>query len=135
MKTRAIVTLLIVGIIVAWGATTPAFGGDRLAELRESFKNRYDELLKLKGEGKIGETWDGYVEAVKKEYLSEKRVRTVIDEENRDRRELYTLLAAQQNVPPEAVAQRNAARVAEKALPGHYLKEKDGTWRRVQEKK
>ena len=135
MKKRTLVPMIMAVIIVAWGASATASVEDQLSKLKRSFMNRYQQLLKLKGEGKIGETWDGWIEAVRPEYMREAAVRTVVDGENRDRGELYRLMAAQQNVTTAVVAQRNAARLAEKALPGHYFKGKDGVWRRVSEKK
>ena len=51
-----------------------------------------------------------------------------MDAENRDRKELYAVLAKQEEgATPELVAERNAIRNFKKAKPGEFLK-KDGKW-------
>ena len=105
-------------------------GGDndaRREELRERFESRYREIQRLKAEGLIGETVEGYVEAVGD---AEDDARELIADENADRRELYALIADDEKTTPEKVAERNAARNFQKAKSGEYLKGRDGKWKR-----
>lgn len=104
-----------------------------MGELQERFKARYPTLLALKNQGKVGETWHGYAENVKPEYAGEvarpnQTVRQFLDEENKDRLRLYTIIAEQQKTTVEKVAQRNAVRNFEKAGPEEFLRQEDGSW-------
>ncbi len=99
-----------------------------LDQLKERFKERYPKLVKAKSEGKVGEVYNGYVEAVKAEHQDDAEVKKLIGDENADRRALYELIAKKEGVAPEKVAERNAARNFDKAKPGEWLKGKDGKW-------
>lgn len=101
--------------------------GASLDELQQRFKQRYPQLQALKSAGKVGETAAGMVEAVKPEFAGE--VAGVASPENADRTELYAQMAKQAGTTPDVVASRNAARNFEKARPGEWLKQADGTWR------
>jgi len=63
-------------------------------------------------------------------YLDDSKLSSLIDDENTDRRELYQIIAAEENTSPEKVADRMARRNYEKARPGEYLKTADGRWKR-----
>ena len=123
IMTRLGITLL---IAVSLGMATVALSATE-DELKERFKGRYQQLQALKQQAKVGETAGGFVAPVKPEFAGD--ASGVIDPENRDRRELYDLLAKQTNATPDAVANRNAARNFQKAKPGEWLKNADGSWR------
>lgn len=86
-------------------------------------------LLDMLGEGKIGETSTGSVEAVTEAYARDSRVQKVVDQENRARRERDERLAAAEGITVERVGERQAQRYFESARPGVYLK-RDGRWTR-----
>jgi uncharacterized protein YdbL (DUF1318 family) len=71
---------------------------------------------------------EGYVEAVKKEYLDDKTLAKLIDDENADRKELYRVIAADEKTTPDKVAVAAAKRNYEKAKSGEFLKGNDGQW-------
>jgi uncharacterized protein len=119
--------LLIACLVLALGGGI-AYAQDRRQELQESFKARDAELRRAKQQGLVGETTEGLVAAVEADRTDEK-VRRLIDEENRDRRELYQLIAAETNATPEVVAEQNARRNYQRARAGEYLRTADGEWR------
>ena len=123
MNRRSLFALATVALFAAATAQAVDF-----AKLKERFKERYPKLLKAKDAGKIGETFHGYVEAVKPEYLRDADLKKLLEEENADRKTLYKAIADKEGVPPEKVAERNAVRNFKRAKPGHYLKNKDGKW-------
>lgn len=123
MNRRALLPL---AAMVLFGAAT-AQAVD-FAKLKERFKERYPKLLKAKDAGKIGETFQGYVEAVKPGYVQDAALKKLLADENADRKTLYKAIAAKEGVAPEKVAERNAVRNFKKAKPGHYLRNKDGKW-------
>ena len=130
MKTLKIILLgLIAALVLA--APTPVMA--RTAqELRARFEQRFPQLKALKRAGKIGETSAGMVEAVKGD-LAEKE-RSLVDEENADRTELYATIAKQEGVTPQVVAERNAKRNFERAGDDEYIKDDQG-WHRKGERK
>jgi uncharacterized protein YdbL (DUF1318 family) len=132
MSKRICIPFMVAAIVVVSGAFVLAAGDEVMAALQQRFKDRYEALLKLKTDGKIGETWEGYLEAVKAEYLNDEQVKSILSAENADRRELYKLIAEKQGTKPEVVAERNALREMKKARPGEYVKNKDTGWQQVQ---
>ena len=123
MNGRSLFALATVALFAAATAQAVDF-----AKLKERFKERYPKLLKAKDAGKIGETFSGYVEAVKPEYLQDAALKKLLEEENADRKTLYRAIARKEGVAPEKVAERHAVRNFKKAKPGHWLKNKDGKW-------
>ena len=130
MKTMTRRNLIALGLVALAAVLVPASGvrADRADELRERFKGRYERLLKAKGDGAIGETVSGTVEAVNGKSLDD-ALKKLVDEENADRHELYKLIAEKEKTTEEKVAERNAARNFEKARSGEYLKDRDGSWK------
>ncbi len=122
------------------GASVPAMGQPSKDELKVQFKNRDGELRDLKKSGTVGETVDGYVEAV--DAASDATVANLVKAENADRRTLYQILADEINAENpkapvkatmETVAIRNAARNVEKAGGDEYLRVGKGHWIRVKD--
>jgi uncharacterized protein YdbL (DUF1318 family) len=111
--------------LLVWAAQTTAQGLDTL---KESFKARYPAVQELKKAGKVGETMAGLLEATKPEFAGDAAVKRVVDEENRDRQSLYNSLAQQEKTTSDKIAERNAARNFQKALPGELLKDAAGKW-------
>jgi uncharacterized protein YdbL (DUF1318 family) len=120
----ALALALFAGVATAEGTTK--------AEIKERMKNRYPVLAELKAQGKIGETWQGLVEAVDPKEGESARV---ANEENADRSALYPLVAQETGTTAAAVAAINAERVFAKAGPDEYFKRNDGVWRQKKEMK
>lgn len=104
-------------------------------ELKKRFEQRLERINALKDKGVIGETAEGNLEALD-DRLPSKEDHNLIDEENKDRKRLYALIADRvdetdkdkKKVPPKVVAERNAHRKFENARPDHYLKIAEGRW-------
>ena len=95
-----------------------------LEDLQKRFAERLPKLAKAKADGKIGEVFNGYVEAVK----DDASVQSLLGDENADRKALYEIIAKKQNISPAKVAELNGARNFQNAKPGEWLKGKDGKW-------
>jgi uncharacterized protein YdbL (DUF1318 family) len=111
--------------VILWAVQTTAQGLDTL---KESFKARYPAVQELKKAGKVGETMVGLIEATKPEFAADAAVSRVVEDENRDRKALYQSLAQQEKTAPEKIAERNAARNFQRAMPGELLKDAAGKW-------
>ena len=97
--------------------------------LRARSEERYPEIRRLKSDGKIGESSTGYLEAVKKDYLGDDSLKQLIDDENKDRKALYAIIADEDGTDAGLVAKRAAKRNIERAKSGEYVKQ-DGTWKK-----
>jgi len=117
--------LLIVSVASLLGTVARAAADDQMDKLQERFKQRYEQILQLKTAGKVGETFEGFIDWVKAEDASAAKL---VNDENADRRELYALIAAKEKTTPGLVGERNARRNFEKAQKGEYLRGKDGKW-------
>ena len=106
-----------------------AAAASREDELKARFKERYPKLVDQKQAGVIGETYQGYIDLVD-DKSKDKDAKALVDDENKDRKELYKLIADREGTTADVVAQRNAKRVFEKAKPGEYLKGEDGKWKK-----
>ncbi len=89
-------------------------------------REKYPLFNDLKDQGKIGETYLGYVEAVKPQYMNDPVVKTIVDGANKDRQMIYGTLAKKNNTTVEKVALQNAARNFRLAEPGQWLKTAKG---------
>jgi len=114
-------SMIVIAILAAG-----AMAASTKEELQKRFAQRYPEIEALKSKGVIGETFGGYLEAVKSADGAEK----LMSEENADRRELYQIIAKKEGVSAQLVAERNARRNFDKAKSGEYLKGQDGEWHR-----
>jgi len=110
------------------GAMAAAACADTRDEIIDRMAKRLPQLKKYKAEGKIGETFNGLVEAVKSEYWKDKTLRKLVADENADRKAFYALTAEKFETTPEIVARSAGIRNFKTAEPEHWLKLKDGTW-------
>jgi uncharacterized protein YdbL (DUF1318 family) len=127
-------SLAVVGLLALAGVAA----ADDEAALKQRFKKRFPALHELKNKGKVGETYEGYVEAVKSATLSESvnvagktmSIKQFLNEENADRKAIYAIIAKKTGAKPEAVAKSNAKRNFELAKSGHWLLVKPDTWQK-----
>lgn len=95
-------------------------------DLKARMKQRLPDILKLKAGGIIGENNRGYLEFVG----GEKTGADVVAAENGDREKVYNAIARQQGTTAEKVGTRRAIQIAQKADPGEWLQNGNGTWYR-----
>lgn len=100
---------------------------DDAAALRERFKKRLTALNKARDDQKVGESALGYVQAVKKDFLEDKELKKLVEEENADRKKLYELLKSP-DATAEVVGKRNGLRNFRNAKATHYLQTEKGEW-------
>lgn len=102
---------------------------DELADLKARFQSRDPAIQKLKSAGTAGETYLGYID-VPGSASADAAAQALLADENADRKRLYTLIAAKEDVKIEVVADRNAKRNFGRAASGEWLKFPDGVWRK-----
>lgn len=127
--TRLVACVGVLALVLGISGTARA---DKKADLQGRFKERLSQINALKHDGKIGETWDGWLETVgkgdKKVELTEKQQK-LVDAENADRKELYKIIAEDEKTTAELVGQRNAQRNYKVGKRGDWFKLKNGDWK------
>jgi uncharacterized protein YdbL (DUF1318 family) len=126
---KAAASVVLCGFIL--GAAASVACADTKEEIVDRMAKRLDAIKKFKAEAKIGETFDGLVDAVKASYLDDKNLKDLkklLDDENADRKKFYALGAAQLGTTPENFALSAGKRNFREAKPEEWLKPKDGKW-------
>ena len=140
MMKRFILTLSILIALVS--IAVPALAQPSKDQLKEQFKSRDTEIKDLKNRGQIGETIDGYIDAVDSAAASDAAITKLLSAENKDRRDLYQLLADEINkenpkasvkATMETIASRNALRNIEHADQNEFLRVAKEHWIRVKD--
>lgn len=101
-------------------------------DMRDRFEKRLPEITALKKSGKIGETFDGYVEAVTPAYAADPKTAELIKAENTDRLDYYQAIARAAQSDVGYVGELSAMKRFEAAQKGEYLRYRDGTWKQKQ---
>lgn len=117
----------IAAIAVLLPALLCASAADEMSDLRARFQSRDAKLTELKKSGTLGETYLGYIDAPSSPPAAAK---SLMDEENTDRKRLYALIAQKEGVTPDLVATRAANRNFARASAGEMLKYSDGQWKK-----
>ena len=110
------------------GAMASAAWADTKAEITDRMAKRLEVIKKEKTAGRIGETFDVLVDAVKAQSLSDKNLKKLVEDENADRKAFYALGAKELGTTPESFALSAGRRNFRAAKPEEWLKLKDGKW-------
>ncbi|HGY12497.1 MAG TPA: DUF1318 domain-containing protein [Desulfobacterales bacterium] len=94
------------------------------AGIKERMKQRLPVIADLKAKGIIGENNRGYLGFVTGARAQE----GVVAAENKDRKKIYNHFAKQQNTTPDVVEKVQAQRKAQRAKPGEFFQNPDGSW-------
>ena len=89
-------------------------------------KGRFDKLSALKAKGIIGENNRGYVEAL----ASDPEAKGLTDQENQDRKVIYTVIEKQNNLSDalDMIEKAFAETQRERAASGEKVQNPDGSW-------
>lgn len=109
--------------------STPA-----IRALKDSLRSRFPRLEPFFDRGCLGEANNGYLEIREEEGLSLKEkadLRSLVKEENADRRNLYAEVAAALNIDPSQIPRIEkifAESWIRSARPGWWVQKEDGRW-------
>lgn len=98
------------------------------SDVRERRRARRDQIKAFKSAQLLGENNKGLLEVRTENGKVTDQVRKVMEAENSDRRLVFEVVAQKQNSTPEFVAQRWAARMAERAPSGVWIQTAGGDW-------
>ena len=113
---------------VILGAFDSVVCADTKAQITDRMAKRLNVVNKAKADGKIGETFDGRIDAVKAQYLSDKELTKLVEDENADRNAFYELGAKEVGATPKSFALSAGKRNFRVAKPNEWLKPNDGKW-------
>jgi uncharacterized protein YdbL (DUF1318 family) len=85
------------------------------------------DLDSAKAAGQVGERIDGYLGLVDEDAPDD--VKALVERVNAGRHKKYGEIAAKRDVPLEAVAVAAGAKLIERAEPGHYVMDEEGSWK------
>jgi uncharacterized protein YdbL (DUF1318 family) len=127
MKTNArFAGLVVLAALVLLGLTAGSAYAENKDEVLKRMKERVPTLTYAKAELKIGEVWNGGIEAVKG---VDEALTKLLAAENADRLILFGLIAKEQGTTAAAVGELFGTKAKQVAKKGEMFKDKDGQWR------
>lgn len=118
MITRLLTLLAVLGLF-----SVAAFA-ENAAEIQHRMSKRLPALDDLKAKQVIGENNHGWVEL----RASASGADSVVAEENRDREQVYALIAQETGSTPDSVGKARAKQIAANSKPGVWLQDEQGRW-------
>lgn len=106
--------------------TSTAAASRSLAQIKQSLKARNGAVQQLKAAGVVGETNRGYLAFIG----ASKGKDALVASENKDRKELYAIVAQQQGTSVAKVEQNMGVVKAKRAKPGEYYQDASGAWKK-----
>jgi len=129
---KKMIALSIAALTLAF-AVPQALSAADSAAIKKNMAERKPKIEALKKAGSIGENKSGYLEAMKDAKL-EDADKKLIEDENKDRKDVYTDIAKEQSsaagktVTVEKVAETRAKQIRSRAKEGEYIQGEDGKW-------
>ncbi|MBU1193791.1 MAG: YdbL family protein [Proteobacteria bacterium] len=119
-RTINICALLIAGLVFLTFSQASAREKEQIVQ---SMKDRIGVVNQLKASGVVGETYNGYLAFVGSAEKAE-----VVDAENKDRKELYGLVAEDEGTSIQIIEKNMGVVKAQRAKQGEFFQTSDGKW-------
>lgn len=116
----------ILSLVVMFGSLFASVSAEPAADIQARMNGRLAAIDQLKIKEAIGENQRGFVEVRKNEADADKLVAA----ENRDREEVYALIAQKTGSNADAVGRARAKQIAAKSPAGIWLQDDTGRWYR-----
>ena len=113
-------------IAIALVMSLSAFA-ESATDIRHRMEQRLPEIDALKSQAAVGETNRGFLEERKSGVPD---AAAVVADENRDREEVYALIAKQTGSSAEAVGRARAKQIAAGSRPGVWVQDESGQWQK-----
>lgn len=97
------------------------------AAIRGRMEQRLPQIDALKAQEFVGENNRGFLEERKS---GGPNAGAVVADENRDRQEVYALLAQQTGATPDSVGRARAKQIATNSRPGVWVQDESGAWKK-----
>ncbi len=124
----AVVILAVFGLMVLF--STQAYARTK-EQVTSSMRDRYPALQEAKDAGYIGEAWTGLVALVDPDAPAS--ARSLVKAENKDRLDLFQIVAGETDTSVEEVARQNRIRMYRLADDDHFIQDQERQWVRKKE--
>ena len=130
---KKLLALSIAALTLAFAIPQALSAADSAATIKKNMADRKPKIEVLKKAGSVGENKSGYLEAMKKD-KDDKEVKLsddekkLIEDENKDRKAVYTAIAKQEGSTVEKVGELRAKQIRSKAAEGEFIQGEDGKW-------
>ncbi|MEM9157563.1 MAG: DUF1318 domain-containing protein [Verrucomicrobiota bacterium] len=128
MSHKTLILSLLVALISVWGFPVMAADAEEAA-IKQRIIERLESVDSLKLAGKIGESNVGLLE--QRGMLAPAETK-IMNEENADRRSLYTILGKRLGLTMSVVGQGRAEELRKKSAVGVWLQDRGGNWYKKQ---
>ena len=127
MKMRKLLALSVAALTLAFAVPQVLSAADDAATIKKNMADRKPKIETLKKAGSVGENKDGYLEAMKDAKL-EDADKKLLEDENKDRKVVYTAIAKKEGSTVEKVGELRAKQIRSKAAEGEFIQGEDGKW-------
>ena len=130
---KKLIALSIAALTLAFAVPQALSAADSAATIKKNMAERKPKIEVLKKAGSVGENKAGYLEAMTKETAG-KEVKLsdddkkLVEDENKDRKAVYSAIAKQEGSTVDKVGELRAKQIRSKANEGDYIQEEDGKW-------
>ena len=124
---KKFIALSVAALTLAFAVPQALSAADDAATIKKNMADRKPKIEALKKAGTIGENKSGYLEAMKDAKL-EDADKKLVEDENKDRKVVYTAVAKQEKTTVDKVGEIRAKQIRSKANEGDYIQEEDGKW-------
>ena len=130
---KKLIALSIAALTLAFAVPQALSAADSAATIKKNMADRKPKIEVLKKAGSVGENKAGYLEAMPKD-KDDKEVKLsdadkkLIEDENKDRRAVYTAIAKQEGSTVDKVGELRAKQIRSKAPEGEFIQNEDGKW-------
>ena len=124
---KKIIALSIAALTLAFTVPQALSAADDAATIKKNMADRKPKIETLKKAGSIGENKSGYLEAMKDAKL-EDADKKLIEDENKDRKIVYSAVAKQEKTTVEKVGEVRAKQIRSKANEGDFIQDEEGNW-------
>ena len=124
---KKFLALSIAALTLAFAVPQVLSAADDAATIKKNMAERKPKIETLKKAGTVGENKTGYLEAMKDAKL-EDADKKLVDDENKDRKAVYTAIAKKEGSTVDKVAELRAKQIRSKANEGDYIQNEDGKW-------
>ena len=124
---KKFIALSVAALALAFAVPQALSAADDAATIKKNMADRKPKIEVLKKAGSIGENKSGYLEAMKDVKL-EDADKKLVDDENKDRKAVYTAIAKKEGSTVDKVGELRAKQIRSKAAEGEFIQGEDGKW-------
>ena len=129
---KKLLALSIAALTLAFAVPQALSAADDAATIKKNMADRKPKIETLKKAGTVGENTTGYLEVMKdkdgKDVKIEDADKKIVEDENKDRKAVYTAIAKKEGSTVDKVGELRAKQIRSKANEGDYIQGEDGKW-------